>query len=107
MAAVSSMKVSRRERAVTNSASLPEVGKYTPMCIEGEKPGIFRRIGRKEDEVVGSTTIYGSSLDLHITSVPPLALVVSRARSGLLVSSLFKITENSPVNGLVRRAISH
>ena len=104
MAAVSSMNVSRRERAVMNSASLPEVGKYIPICIEGEKPGNLIRIGRKEDDVVGSTSI---SLDLHIISVPPWALVVSRARSGLLVSSLFRITEYSPVNGLVRIAISH
>ena len=53
MAELSSMKASRRERADTNSGSLPEVGRYKAIWMDGRYPGTVSRIGRKADEVVG------------------------------------------------------
>lgn len=74
--------------------------------IDVEYPGIFRSMGRKDDDAVGRGVMYGSSSVLHMTIVPPCDLQDSIARLGDSVSSLFSSKAYCPWKWGVRRGTS-
>ena len=60
------------------------------MWYEVVKPGMLSLQGSREGTGVGRMVTYGSNLDGHRTSVPPLALDLARAKDSLYESSEFK-----------------
>ena len=81
---------SRTARSLKNSISLPLVGRYIAICIEGEMLGIWRRSGRREEVVDGRIETKGSIDLCQMARVPPQAFFLSSGRSGKNLSSLFK-----------------
>ena len=93
-------------RAVRKSGSRPLVGRYMPICTDGDRPGIERDRGSTEGEVVGSTVIKGSRLECQRASVPPQACRWSRAMEGRVESSLLRWKLKLAI-GLRARVASH
>ena len=74
--------------------------------MEGEWQGGWRMRASMLAVSVGRIVINGSSSILHMAMVPPLALEVSRVRSGEWRSSELRWQEKSPLKVSNRRAKS-
>ena len=90
-----------------NWSSLPLVGRYTIVWIEGRVPGRLRRIDEKLEDTEEMSDMNGVRELSHSIIVPPWALTLSWGRKGSYRSSELRWTSYLPWKGRRRGGRSH